>query len=287
MIRLGEIQKLRVDRIKKQGAYLAPLPDADSLLSDTDGDVLLPIKQLPDNAKVGDEIEVFVYRDSKDRLICSTNFPRLTVGEFAPMRVREVSSIGAFLDMELERDLLLPFREQTYEVKAGDWILAAMYVDKSGRLAATMKIYEYLYKQSPYVIGDEAEGLIYEISRRFGAFVAVGMKYSGLIPAREFSGEVNAGDIVTVRISGVKEDGKLDCSIRKKAYLQLEDDGKNLIELIEKRGGTLNFTDKADPNLIRSECHMSKAAFKRAIGHLMKEGKVKIECGRIVLVANE
>ena len=271
MILPGEKKKLRIERILPQGAYLT---EDDSGAEKSE--VLLPGKQVPEGAERGDEIEVFIYRDSKDRLISTTAEPLIRLHEVARLKVREVTKIGAFLDMGLERDLLLPFAEQTYEVKEDSYVLVAMYRDKSNRLAATMKIYEYLSTDSPYSAGDEIEGLVYEISRNFGAFVAVDNKYSGLIPAREYEGEVRAGDFIRARVSSVKEDGKLDVSVRKKAYLQLEDDGQVILQYLDKNNGRIPFNDKADPELIRETFHMSKAAFKRAAGHLLKAGKIKI-----------
>ncbi|XME00940.1 S1 RNA-binding domain-containing protein [Lachnospiraceae bacterium C1.1] len=269
MIKLGEIQTLGIERKVEFGAYLSAHKGDEEA-------VLLPGKQLPEDAEVGDGLEVFVYRDSKDRLIATVNTPLITVGETAVLKVCQVNKVGAFLNMGLERDLLLPYHEQTYEVKEGDEVLVTMYIDKSKRLAASMKVYEYLDKDSPYKVNDEVEGLVYEISRNFGAFVAVDRKYSGLIPAREFAGEAKCGDIVKVRVTGVKEDGKLDLSIRKKAYLQMNEDAEALLELMRENHGHLDFTDKASPELIKDECSMSKNAFKRAVGHLLKEGLITI-----------
>lgn len=276
MIQLGKIQKLQIERMADFGAYL----------SENAGDenaVLLPKKQLKEDDTIGSSVEVFVYRDSKDRLIATVNMPKITVGNIAVLTVKEVTKIGAFLDMGLERDLLLPYKEQTYTVNTGDEVLVAMYIDKSNRLAATMKVYERLATDSPYKIDDEVSGLVYEVSRNFGAFVAVDRKFSALIPAREFSGEVKPGDIISARVTRVKEDGKLDLSIRKKAYLQMEDDGKALLDMIKQRGGSLPFSDKASPDIIKQECGMSKNAFKRAVGHLMKEGLVEIGSDTIKL----
>ena len=276
MIQLGKIQKLQIERMADFGAYL----------SENAGDenaVLLPKKQLKEDDVIGSSVEVFVYRDSKDRLIATVNMPKITVGNIAVLTVKEVTKIGAFLDMGLERDLLLPYKEQTYTVNTGDEVLVAMYIDKSNRLAATMKVYERLATDSPYKIDDEVSGLVYEVSRNFGAFVAVDHKYSALIPAKEFSGEVKPGDIINARVTRVKEDGKLDLSIRKKAYLQMEDDGKVLLDMLKKRGGSLPFSDKASPEIIKQECGMSKNAFKRAVGHLMKDGLVEIGSDTIKL----
>ena len=282
MIELGKEAKLKIVRILPQGAYLS---DDDESADSGGNEVLLPKKQIPKGAGPGDTVEVFIYRDSKDRLIATTAEPLIHLGEVQRLQIKEVSKIGAFLDIGLERDLLLPFSEQTYRKEEGSYILAAMYVDKSGRLAATMKIYEYLSTDHPYKEDSEVQGTVYEISRNFGAFVAVDDKYSALIPAKDFSGEVREGDRVYARVVKVHEDGKMDLSIRKKAYLQMDEDAGTLLSYLQSHEGSIPFTDKADPELIRETFHMSKAAFKRAVGHLMKEGRVRITAEKIEEVA--
>ncbi len=273
MIEPGKKQILKIERIVSQGAYL----------SDGEGaEVLLPGKQVPEGGRAGDSLEVFIYRDSEDRLIATVNEPLITVGELRDLKVKEITGIGAFLDMGLERDLLLPFKEQTYKVKAGDTVLVSMYLDRSSRLAATQKIYDRLSTSSPYKEGDEAEGLIYEISSNFGAFVAVDHKYSGLIPVSEGINSLKAGSTVKARVRKVLKDGKLTLSLRKKAYLQLEDDGEIILNYLTSHG-RIPFTDKADPEVIREHFDMSKAAFKRAAGHLLKAGKIVISGDSITL----
>ncbi|MCD8021649.1 MAG: S1-like domain-containing RNA-binding protein, partial [Lachnospiraceae bacterium] len=238
--------------------------------------VLLPKKEVPEGTKTGDCIQVFLYRDSKDRLIATRREPMLTIGKFALLKVKEVSKIGAFLDWGLEKDLLLPFHEQTAKVYPGDECLVALYVDKSGRLCATMKVYSYLYCNSPYGINDDVSGLVYELSENFGTFVAVDDKYSALIPRKEGVTGLKVGDRIRARVTNVKEDGKLDLSIREKAYLQINDDAEMILEVIEEYAGVLPFDDRVDPEIIRREFGLSKNAFKRAVGHLMKEGRVEI-----------
>ena len=164
------------------------------------------------------------------------------------------------MDWGLEKDLLLPFREQTEKVKEGQTVLVALYIDKSSRLCATMNVYEYLEMNSPYQKDDKVQGTVYEISREFGAFVAVDNQYSGLIPKKELYGEVRIGDTVTARVTGVKEDGKLDLSIREKAYLQIEVDAEKVMKVIDSFDGALPFNDKASPEVIRREMQMSKKA---------------------------
>lgn len=238
--------------------------------------VLLPKKQVPEGVEVGDPIEVFLYKDSSDRLIATTNEPKIMLGELAVLNVAATGGIGAFLDWGLEKDLLLPFREQTAPLKKGDQILVALYIDKSQRLCATMKVYERLRTDSPYKVDDQVEGIIYELSDNFGVFVAVDNLYSALIPKREAFGKLRVGDRVKARVVKVKEDGKLDLSVRDKAFLQMDVDAELIMRRMEEYGGSLPFTDKADPELIKKEFDLSKNAFKRAIGRLLKEGKIEI-----------
>ena len=268
MIELGKKQKLTVVKEVDFGIYLGNEKEK----------VLLPAKQVPEGTKKGDELEVFIYRDSADRLIATVNTPKLTLGEVALLKVSDVTKIGAFLDWGLEKDLFLPFKEQTNKVLPGEECLAALYIDKSGRLCATMKLYHYLQTDSPYQKDDMVTGRIYEISGNFGVFVAVDDKYSALIPKKQMYGEKSfkVGDIINARVTEVKEDGKLDLSVRQKAYLQMDEDAERLMAVIESFDGVLPFSDKANPEVIRRETGMSKNEFKRAAGRLYKERRIEI-----------
>ena len=269
MLELGKVQELIVVKKVEFGVYLAQ--------KEGDGEkVLLPARQVPRDAGIGSRIEVFLYKDSKDRLISTTARPRLTLGEVAELTVVQTGKLGAFLDWGLEKDLFLPFREQTRPVREGERFPAALYVDKSGRLCATMKLYPYLRTDSPSRKDDRVSGYLYEVSRQFGGFVAVDGIYSALIPAREVCGELKAGTRVEARVTRVHEDGKLDLSLREKAWMQIGTDAQKVMEAIRECGGELPFTDKASPDLIREKMGMSKNEFKRAVGHLLKEGKVRI-----------
>lgn len=245
-------------------------------LGNSEERVLLPKKQVPSGLEPGDPVEVFLYKDSMDRLIATTHEPKITLGELAVLRVVESTKIGAFLDWGLEKDLLLPFKEQTAKVKKGDEVLVSLYIDKSGRLCATMKVYELLRTDSPYQKEDLVEGIVYDTSDQFGVFVAVDQKYSALIPRREAFGNLKVGARISGRVIRVREDGKLDLSVREKAYLQMDKDARMILERMEKNGGKLPFTDKADAEVIREEFGLSKNAFKRAVGRLLKEGKIII-----------
>lgn len=267
----GQKQTLIVVKKVEFGVYLAKTP------TEKEDKVLLPAKQVPQGLKTGDEIEVFLYKDSQDRPIATTNMPKLMLGETARLRVVSVGKVGAFLDWGLEKDLFLPFREQTIKVKEGDEVIVALYLDKSSRLCATMRVYPYLSKESPYQAEDEVTGMIYEISTNFGAFVAVDDKYSALIAKKELYGKPEVLDTVTARVVKVKEDGKLDLAIRQKAHLQMDTDAQVLLELLEKNGGTLPIGDKSSPEKIRNWTGMSKNEFKRAEGRLYKERRITVE----------
>lgn len=271
MIELGKKQTLTVVKTVDFGVYLAEKDDKEGKDS-----VLLPAKQVPAGTKAGDELTVFIYKDSKDRLIATTREPMLQVGQTAVLKVSQVTRIGAFLNWGLEKDLLLPFKEQTAKVKKGDEVLVTLYVDKSGRLCATMKVYEKLRTDSPYKKDDHVEGIIYETSDNFGVFVAVDDCYSALIPKREAFGRLRVGDRVSARVLKVREDGKLDLSVREKAFLQMDADAAMIMKRMEEYGGKLPFNDKADPEVIKQEFGLSKNAFKRAVGRLLKEGHIKI-----------
>lgn len=266
---LGKRQTLMIVKRTDFGVYLASEEDREEK-------VLLPRKEVPQEAKTGDALEVFLYRDSRDRMIATTRNPVIQLGEVGFLKVKEVTKIGAFLDWGLEKDLLLPFRQQTRKVEAGETCLAALYLDKSSRLCATMNVYEYLRKDSPYQKDDHVSGTIYQVSEQFGVFVAVDNLYSGLIPRREANGTYRIGDTLEARVTAVKPDGKLDLSDREKAYLQIETDAENVMRAIEEFSGVLPFTDKASPETIKRELGLSKNAFKRAVGHLLKEGKIEI-----------
>ncbi len=279
MILLGRKQTLTVVKKVEFGIYLAEDKNAEAK-----DRVLLPAKQVPEETKEGDTLEVFIYKDSSDRLIATTREPKLQVGEVGVLPVQQVTRIGAFLDWGLEKDLLLPYHEQTLRVREGENCLVALYVDKSSRLCATMKVYHYLSKRTPYIVGDQVKGRVYEISDRFGVFVAVDDKYSALIPAREAKGKYRPGQILDLRVTEVKEDGKMNVSDRQKAYLQIDEDAKMVMGVIDEFAGVLPFDDKVSPEVIKREFGLSKNAFKRAVGHLLKEGKIEIKEKRIYAI---
>ena len=275
MIKPGIIQKLQIIKTTEHGVYLS---------DGSDEKVLLPKKEVPKGARMGDELSVFLYLDSEDRIIATLKEPVITLDGTALLKVISVTRIGAFLDWGLEKDLFLPFAEQTVKVREGDEVLAALYADKSGRLCATMRLYKYLKNNAPFNIGDQLKARVYDIIPKFGVYVAVEDTYSGLIPKREAQGEYYVGQILDVRVTRVHEDGRLDVSARAKAYKQMKNDAEMVLDRLHDNGGKLDFDDRADPEVINREFGISKAAFKRAVGRLLKEKLIVIRDGHIELI---
>ena len=266
MIEIGKFQTLKVINMESFGIYLG---------ENEKEKVLLPQKQVPAGTEVGDELEVFIYKDSQDRLIATTSKPKITLDTLAVLEVKEVTKIGAFLDWGLEKDLFLPFKEQECQVNSHETYLFAMYVDKSQRLCATMKIYDRLTAQHSYQKGDFVEGIVYEI-KDFGAMVAVENAYYALVPKNELHKKLKIGERVQARVTKVREDGKMALSLNKEIPQQINEDAQIVLKGIMEFDGILPFNDKAKPEVIEREFHMSKNAFKRAVGHLLKENKIVI-----------
>ncbi len=265
---LGTFTRLHVIRKTKYGVVLSSgkLPQLE---------VLLPNNQVRPETETGDFYEVFLYKDSEDRLIATTQQPYLTLGELAALTVKDVTSIGAFLDWGLAKDLFLPFKEQTTKLHTGDTVLVTLYIDKSERLCATMRVYHLLSTESDYKKGDHVHGRIYEILDSFGAFVAVDDQYSALIPHNEMTRELHVLDEIDARIKDITPEGKLTLSLQEKIRQQMGKDAELIYRRLEQAGGFLPFHDKSSPEIIKREFQMSKAAFKRAIGRLLKEKKIK------------
>lgn len=270
MLKLGEKQTLQMVKKVEFGVYLA---DPENL---NDTRVLLPRKQVPKGLKTGDQIEVFLYRDSDDRLIATVNTPMLTLGKIAVLEVAAVSKMGAFLSWGLEKDLFLPYKEQTGRIRKGDQILAALYIDKSERLCATMKVYPYLERTQQYHRDDIVSARVYEVSERFGAYLAVDDKYQAMISPKQDIRSLRPGQVLECRVERVKPDGKLDLTQRDKAYRQMDKDAEKILELLDIYDGELPFNEKSDPQLIMEETGLSKNAFKRALGRLYKEKKITL-----------
>lgn len=270
-IELGKFQELIVAKKTDFGVFL------NTPAGDEQNKILLPKAQVPPDTQLKDVLRVFVYKDSEDRPIATTLEPDITLGETARLYVKEVTKIGAFLEWGLSKDLFLPYKEQLYPVQEGDAVLVTLYLDKSERLCASMHVYDALKNNSHYQKDDEVFGRVYEISENFGVFIAVDDTYSALLPQKEVFETYRINQPVYARVAQVLEDGRLTLSVRKKIPEQINEDAALILECVETAGGFLPYHDKSDAEVIKREFHMSKNAFKRAIGHLMKAGRIRIE----------
>jgi len=265
MIKLGEMQELEVAKIVNIGAYLQS-EDKEK----TEDRVLLPIKQVPAGTKVGDKINVFVYRDSDDKIIATVKKPKITLGEIATLKVVEMSRIGAFLNWGLEKDLFLPFKEQIGDIRLNGEYMVGLYIDKSDRLCATMNLFKVLRTDSPYKVNDIVKGTVFSLKRGLGAMVAVDNKYLGLIHEGEIIKPLHPGQSVEVRVSNIKEDGKLDLSLKDAPRLQIDKDGEKILKVLIRNKGSLPLNDDSSPEEVNKILGMSKSSFKKAAGRLMK-----------------
>ncbi|HWJ02232.1 MAG TPA: S1-like domain-containing RNA-binding protein [Verrucomicrobiae bacterium] len=268
MIQVGKFYQLKIANFASFGAYL------DAETGNRQDNILLPGKQVPPGSKVGDSLEVYIYHDSENRKIATTRKPLAQTGDLAYLKVTAKTQLGAFLDIGLERDLFLPFREQKFPVAVGKSYLVAVYTDKSGRLTCTLDVYDKLTTDSQYQKNDKVTGTVYLIVQDIGAFVAVDNKYKGLIPVSELYQHLSPGDQVQVRVIRRREDGKLDLSTRELTHNQMEIDGEVLLTAMRNNNGYLPLDEKAPPHEIEKRYHMSKAAFKRAIGGLLKSNAI-------------
>lgn len=281
MLETGLYYNLRVLRISRHGAYLNK---EDGSPSD---DVLLPIKQLPQGARIGDEIKVFVYMDSEDRVISTVNHPKMTLGECGMLKVAQTTKIGAFLDWGLEKDLFLPFDNQRDKIHKDDELFVGIIHDDKKRLCATMHVYDMLSADAPYGLNDKINGQVYSVNNKIGAFIAVDNKYHGLVPNKEIIRQLKVGDMIEGRVSNIRKDGKLILSLREKAYGEIDGDAEKILFELKKNKGFLAYGDKSSPNLIKKRFAMSKSAFKRAIGRLLRQRKIAITDLGITLISDD
>jgi predicted RNA-binding protein (virulence factor B family) len=268
LIRLGEFNDLTIVRKASFGYYL------DANTGNTDDDILLPNGSiLKDEIKIGDEIHSFIYRDSKDRLIATMKTPLAKVEDIAYLKVVSNASFGSFIDIGLERDVFVPMAEQKYKLIPEAHYLFYIYVDKTGRLAATTNIDKYLINmdaESGYKIGDEISGIIYGFQKNGNAMIAIDNKYRGIILKNEYFTELVPGQKINLRIKKFYDDGKPVLSTRQRPSrerLSLED---TILKYLKDNGGFMKYNDKSSPDEIKEVFHESKNYFKNALGGLMK-----------------
>lgn len=267
MLHIGEWNKLKVVKDVDFGLYL----------DDTeDGEILLPNRYVPEDATVGDELEVFIYSDSEDRLIATTEGPIATVGQFALLKVKSVERVGAFLDWGLLKDLLLPYREQSRELHVGDSVLVYIYLDNTERICASMRIERHIEKSpGDYQPGQQVE-LMIAGKTELGYKAIVDGRHFGVIFANEVFQPLRQGQIVDGFIKQVRPDGKIDLSLQKTGHTAGDDIAPKIIDMLKQKGGFLAITDKTAPETIYRLFGASKKKFKIALGGLYKNRKIVI-----------
>jgi predicted RNA-binding protein (virulence factor B family) len=276
MIHLGQFNTLTLLRITPPGAYLG---------DDEDNVVLLPTKYIPENVEIGDSINVFVYLDSEDRIISTTKKPYLELHGFAALKVNQVSHFGAFLDWGIEKDLLVPFKEQKQKMEEGKRYIVHLYLDDATqRLVASSKIRKYLEFEHILVQENEEVDLLIADSTELGRNVIVNETYSGLIFKSDISRIVKFGERCKGYVKSIRPDGKLDITLDKIGFVKMESNCERLLELLKENNGILYITDKSDPDKIREEVGMSKKTFKNSVGMLYKQRLITLANNHIKLV---
>ena len=275
MIKIGKRQKMIVDRFTSVGAYLTEVEKEGEELEDIS--ILLPNNELEERElQEGDEVEVLRYMDSEDRPVATFRKTEALVGTLAKLEVTDVNpKLGAFMDWGLKKELLLPRGQQEIQVEVGKKYLVGIYEDSKGRLSATMKIYKFLLPSTSIKKNDIVSGTVYRIEPNIGVFVAVEDRYFGLIPKIEYFKDYKVGDEIEARVIRVREDGKIDLTPRERAYIQIDEDAELILGKMRLLGDSFGFTDKSSPEEIIDYFNMSKKAFKRAMGNLLKNGKVE------------
>ena len=266
IIKVGKRQKLTINNISSIGAYL------DAETGNNEDNILLPNNQIEGKElSEGDIVDVFIYRDSEDRLIATFESSFAVAGTMAKLKVVDIAPFGAFLDWGLSKDLLLPKGQETCKIKVGESYLVGLFEDKKGRISATMNVYKFLLPNFELEKNELVVGTIYKIVPEIGIFVAIEDRYFGLIPNNEFFGKYKVGDEIQARVIRTREDGKVDLSPRLEAYKQMDKDAEMILEAMQTNyHKKLTISDKSSPEEIKKEFGLSKKAFKRAIGGLLK-----------------
>lgn len=276
MIEIGKNNTLRALRMTSVGMYLG---------NDAGEELLLPNKYVPDDLNVDDDIDVFIYKDSEDRLIATNLVPKIKLHEFACLTCKDVNSTGAFLEWGLEKDLMVPFREQSKAMEVGKRYPVYLYLDeRTGRLAASSKIEGFIEKQHVSLEVGEKVNLLICYTSDLGVNVIINNRYKGIIYHNDLFAHISIGDKVEGYIKNIREEGKIDVTLQKSGYSQIEDSAEKILSKIRASNGVLKLTDKSDSEEIMFRLQMSKKNFKKAIGGLYKQGLIRLEEDGIYLV---
>ncbi|MGG5462268.1 CvfB family protein [Clostridium sp. B9] len=270
IINVGQFNKMKVVREADFGYYL------DRGTRNTSDDILIPRGNLDGKElKIGEEVEAFIYRDSRDRLIATLQTPLAVVGDVALLEVKSVTKIGAFVDFGLERDILVPLKEKKYNMEEGKKYLVYIYVDKTGRLAATTDVDKYLDELEEPKLGAEVTGTVYGYQTNDSLRIAIDNQYRGVVLKNEYFTNIKPGDTIKGKIIKVYEDGIVGLSLRNHKLKERNDLGDTILEYLKENGGAMRFNDKSTPDEIRNTFKTSKNYFKMALGGLMKKGLIE------------
>lgn len=280
--RPGDTVTLKVVRVSELGAFL------DAGTGNTSDDILLHKQQQDHELQVGDQVTVWLYLDPRKRLTASTKLPKMKEGQLGYVKVLSVTRDGGFVDIGAERGIFLPYSEMHGHVDPDQMVWVKLYRDKTGRLATTMRVEEDMLKIAKPAegikVGDMVQGTIYNILPE-GFFLLTRKRNIGFLHRSEALGQrLNFGQLITARVTFIREDGHLNLSLRAQKEDALVPDADNILQVLQQRNGRMPYSDETAPNIIKAKFGISKAAFKRALGHLMKEGKVKQQDGWTILL---
>ncbi len=276
MLQIGNYNTLRITKLVSFGVYL----------DGGDGkEILLPTRYVPKDAKVDDEVQVFIYHDNEGRLIATTLHPKAVVGEFAFMRVKSVNSTGAFLDWGLMKDLLVPFKEQKMAMREGKWYLVYVHLDHlTGRIVASARVEKFLGNVPPEYESNQEVDLLVADDTEIGYKVIVNDLHWGMIYHNQVFQRLEKGERLKGYVKGVREDDKLDISLQPLGYQRVDGISQRILEALQMKDGYLPVHDKSDPEEIYSLFRCSKKAFKQAIGSLYKQHRIRMEADGIRLL---
>lgn len=276
MIYIGEYNTMEIIREAEQGLYLANAEGEE---------VLLPNRYVPQEFKIWDKMEVFVYLDNEERPVATTDRPYVTKGQFAMLRCSEVAPFGAFLDWGLVKELFCPFKEQAFKMKRGGWYLIHCYLDEvTNRLVASSKTNHYLDNKELTVQQFDEVDLIVSHPSDIGMNVIVNNIHAGLIFSDDIFKDLSVGDRMKGTVKKIRPGNKLDISLGKVGYRNIEPNAETIMHELEDNDGFLKLTDKSHPDDIKNSLQMSKKNFKKAIGSLYKQRLIDIKDDGIYLV---
>nr|BFD59130.1 S1-like domain-containing RNA-binding protein [Bdellovibrio sp. CKG001]BFD62508.1 S1-like domain-containing RNA-binding protein [Bdellovibrio sp. HM001] len=276
MVQIGQINKLKVIKRAEFGVFL----DGDS-----DGEILLPRRYMPEKCELGDELEVFICYDSEDRLMATTEMPFAMVGTFANLRVKSMERVGAFLDWGLPKDLLLPFSEQTRDLKVGQYAVVYLYLDKSDRISASMRLERFIDKEPGTYEPGQAVDLFIAAKSDLGYKAIINNRHWGLLFGNEVFQRLDYGQKLQGYIKNVRDDGKIDLTLQQQTgYKAAAGIAEKILQVLKERGGFLPINDKTDAEVIYDLFGVSKKKYKMALGGLYKQRLVTISDDGLRLV---